>query len=559
MATAKHPHVKLAEQYIADVVAGRIVAGALVVLACKRQLRDIERSRAPDFPYRFDLDAAEKVCRFIELCPHVKGEWQGRRIVLDAWQAFFVTTLFGWVHKATGRRRFRKARLYCSRKNGKSTLVAPIGLFMFTADGEPGAEVYSGATSEKQAWEVFGPMRLMAKKTQALLDRFQIEVNAKSLIRLEDASKAEPIIGDPGDGASPHCSITDEYHEHKTDTQVSTMETGMGSRRQPLSVIVSTAGEDIAGPCFDDWDMCRKVLQGLVDDDELFALIYAMDPEDDWTSEVALRKANPGYGVSIYPEFLQRKQREAINNPRKAGTFKTKHLNVWVQAREAYIDMEAWAKCLDSTLRIENFHGASCWIGLDLASKIDLASMVLIFEMPGGKYAIFGKHYLPRARVKEEHNKHYQGWEKQGYLTVTEGEMIDFEVIEADILDASRNFHVESLAFDPNQATYLMTRLSNEGVAVIEVRPTTLNFSEPMKQLDGEIRSGKLLHNGDPVMAWAFSNVTAKPNGKDEVYPRKERDENKIDPFVAACMAKGRNMAGIDTGLEDFLREPIIG
>lgn len=551
------------DDYVRLVLDGTILACEWVRLACERHLRDLAASATTDWPYRFDAAKAERVCRFAELLPHIKGRWaagtHAQRLVLELWQCFLICSVFGWVSKSTGLRRFRKVRAYLPRKNGKSTTAAPIGLYMFAADGEAGAEVYSGATSEKQAWEVFGPARLMAERTPELCAKYGIEVNAKSLIRLGEMSKFEPIIGKPGDGASPHCSIADEYHEHATDDQVATMETGMGAREQPLSIVISTAGDNIAGPCRDDWLHCQKILQRIFEDDRTFALIYTIDADDDWTSEAALRKANPNFGVSVDGEFLLQQQRDAIMNPRQQGRFKTKHLNLWVQARDAYINMLRWRDSGDTRLTIEQFHRGRCWVGMDLASKIDLAALEILFERGNG-FVRFGRYYLPEATVELPENQHYRAWRDLDLITVTPGNMIDFARIRDDLIDLRSQVEMVALGYDPHQATMLVTQLQEEGVPVVEFAPTVLNFSEPMKQIDALIREGSLAHDGDPVMEWAMSNVVARVDAKDNVYPRKEQPQNKIDPFVALCMAMGLAMQdGGAPDLSSFLSNPVIG
>ncbi|WP_440225754.1 terminase large subunit [Dokdonella sp. MW10] len=550
------PHVDRMESYVAGVLSGDIIACEWIVLACERHRRD--REAKASFPYRFDPERAERVCRFAARFPHVKGRWasKGETLRLEGWQCFGIGSIFGWVHKKTGLRRFRKARLYLPRKNGKSLLVAPIGLYMFTADGEPGAEVYSGATTEKQAWEVFGPARAMAQRMPDYLEFYGVAVNAKSLTRESDLSKFEPIIGQPGDGSSPHCSITDEYHEHATDAQLATMETGMGARTQPLSIVVSTAGDNVAGPCRDDWLECQKMLQGITHDDRLFALIYTVDKDDDWTSEASLRKANPNYDVSVDGEFLLAQQRDAINNPRKQGHFKTKHLNLWVQARDAFINMQKWAQNKRAR-KLDDFKGRRCYVGLDLASKIDLAAVVLLFE-DGDDYYVFGKYYLPEATVELAENQHYQGWHKEGHLSVTPGNMIDHAQILDDLQQLAKVFEIAEIAYDPHNATMLVTACQAAGLPMVEFAQTVLNFSEPMKQVEALIVDHHLLHDGDPVMNWAMSNVTAKIDRKDNVFPNKERKENKIDPFVALCMAMGRAMVKTDTGdMDGFFDTPV--
>lgn len=533
-----HPHVASLEAYVSGVLAGEVLACKWIRLACERHRRD--REAKASFPFRFDPAKAERACKFVEFFPHVKGKWaaRGEKLRLEPWQCFFVGSIFGWVHKKTNLRRFRKVRLYVPRKNGKSLAVAPVGLYMLTADGEPGAEVYSGATSEKQAWEVFGPAKQMAKAVSEFVSAYGVEINAKSLTRPGDMSKFEPVIGKPGDGASPHCSITDEYHEHATDEQLATMETGMGAREQPLSIVVSTAGDNVAGPCRDDWMDCQKVLEGVTEDDRLFAMIFTIDQEDEWATEAALRKANPNYDVSVSGEFLLAQLRDAINNPRKQGHFKTKHLNIWVQARDAFINMQRWAEC-KADLKLSDFKGKRCFVGMDLASKIDLAALEFLFPMDDGRFARFGKYYLPEETVMLPENQHYQGWHSAGLLTATDGNQTDYFHILEDIKQFSEEFEIAQFAYDPHNATMLVTACQEEGLPMVSFGPTVLNFSEPMKQIEALIRDRKLVHDGDPVMNWAMSNVTAKLDRKDNVFPNKERPENKIDPFVALCMAMG--------------------
>ena len=542
MAADKHPHVDAANRYARAVIAGNKPANKWVRLACQRHLDDLKRSKARAYPFLFDAEKAERVCRFIELLPHTKGKWAsaGEKLKLEPWQCFKTVCLFGWLRKSDGYRRFRKALILEPRKNGKSAWAAAIGLYMLAFDGEHGAEVYSGATNERQAWEVFRPARIMALRSPQLCSAVGLTVNASNLHVLGTESRFEPIVGRPGDGSSPHCAIHDEYHEHDTDDQVSSMETGMGAREQPLQLIITTAGANVSGPCYAAVVEARRMLEGVVEEDELFALMYGIDPGDDWTTEAALIKANPNYDISVKADFLLRAQRDAVNNARKVSAFKTKHLNEWVQAREAYFNIQRWHETADPELKIDDFAGQRCIVALDLASKVDIAAMVILFRREGGGFVTFGRWYLPEKTVELGENQHYQTWATEGRLIVTEGDMIDFGRIRDDILDLSSKFQIEEVAFDPWQATMLMTELSGDGVPCVEYRQIVNTMSEPLKEVEGLIRSRKIAHDGDPAMTWMLSNVVAKPDAKDNVYPRKERPENKIDGPVALIMAMGR-------------------
>jgi len=558
------PYAAIAEEYARDVTSGTIPACKSIRLQGKRFLAELKKQKRRDFPYRFDVAKAERVCRFIERMPHTKGKWARAKdsIHLEPWQIWIICCTFGWVRKSTGMRRFRILFVIVPRKNGKSALSAGIGLYMLCADGEFGAEVYSGATNEKQAWEVFKPARLMAMRTPALCSKFGVEVNARSLVRVDDESRFETITGDPGDGQSPSCSIHDEYHEHTDDAQVDTMQTGMGARDQPLQVLITTAGDNLAGPCYARLHDERAKLAGIgrgagpAIDDETFFVEYTIDADDDWKSEAALRKANPNFDVSVAGDFLRARQRDAIAVPRKAGVFKTKHLNLWVAAKAAWFDVEAWRRCHDpsipiqaiSALELDRLKGRRCIAGLDLASKVDIAALELLFPPIGAKatiddpYIRVGFYFVPSAKVLLV--PAYQAWDAAGLLNVTDGDIIDYDEILETLREIRSACQLEMVAYDPHQATMMVTTMVKEGFPVVEYRPIVLNFSEPMKELDALTKARTIAHGGCPVMEWEMSNVVAAIDKKDNVYPNKPREEAKIDNPVALMSALGVAMKG---------------
>ncbi|MCK9326399.1 MAG: terminase large subunit [Bacteroidales bacterium] len=546
-------HVTRSLKYARDVTSGKITACKWVKLACQRQLDDLAREKSTDWPYQFDKSRAERVCNFIENLPHIKGKWAGSLVKLEPWQEFVLTTVFGWVRKVDGVRRFREMYLEVPRKNAKSTIAAGIGLYMLTEDGEPGAEVYSGATTEKQAWEVFRPARLMAKKADGFSEYYGVEVNASNLHVLDNAARFEPLVGDPGDGAGPHCAIVDEFHEHKTPVQYDAMITGMGARVQPLMVVITTAGSNLAGPCYDKRDQICKTLQRLegFENEDIFGIIYTIDDEDDWADFKNWIKANPNFGISVFEDFLRARHREAIQRASKQNINRCKHLNQWMNADVAYFDMLALRKCADMNLKIEQFAGKPCYLALDLASKIDVAELVCLFryenERGQEEYAVFAKHYLPEDEADGDDKVHYSSWAKEGWLTLTSGNIIDYEYIKGDMRDLKSQFEVVEVPYDPYQATQLAVEMSGEGFPMIEYGATVSNFSEPMKNLDAMIRAGRFHYNGDPMLTWMFSNVVAHVDRKDNVFPRKERNENKIDGVVAIIMAMARAMMPPDS------------
>ncbi|HDE0956187.1 TPA: terminase large subunit [Klebsiella pneumoniae] len=556
MSRKAYPNVNAANQYARHVVAGKIPACQYVIDACQRHIDDLSKSQGKKFRYRFDKDLAERAARFIQLLPHTKGEWAFKRmpITLEPWQLFIICCAFGWVHKGSRLRRFREVYTEIPRKNGKSAISAGVALFCFTCDGEFGAEVYSGATTEKQAWEVFRPARLMCKRTPLLVEAFGIEVNAKNLSRPEDGARFEPLIGNPGDGQSPHCAIVDEYHEHESDALYTTMITGMGARRQPIMWAITTAGYNIEGPCYDKRREVIEMLNGTVPNDELFGVIYTVDEGDDWTDPAVLHKANPNMGVSVYSDFLLSQQSRAKNNPRMAGIFKTKHLNIWVAARAAYFNLLSWRTCEDETLTIEQFEGQPCILSFDLARKLDMNSKVRLFtrEIDGKRhyYCISPRFYVPYDTVYsndvDDHRtaERYRKWVEAGYITVTDGAEIDYRVILEDAKRDNQQTPVEQSPIDPHGATNLSHQLADEQLNPITIIQNYTNMSDPMKELEAAVESGRFHHDGNPIMTWCISNVVGKhlPGNDDVVRPIKEQNENKIDGAVALIMAIGRAM-----------------
>lgn len=560
----------IAQQYVDDVLDGRRPACKWERLACERHVRDIERAQREDedFPYVFNPEMAlasgkpyrpaQRVCQFAELMPHIKGDWaaRGEKIRLEPWQAFVLCSIFGWVHRVTGKRRFRKADLYVPRKNAKSTIASVIGLYMLAADGEFGAEVYSGATSRDQAHEVFRPAKLMAQSSPEFRARFGVLVNASNLAVLDTNSKFEPLIGKPGDGASPSCAIVDEYHEHATSELYDTMATGMGARSQPLLLVITTAGSNIGGPCYTHQVELQKILEGTVTDERRWGVVYGIDQGDDWTDPVVLAKANPNLGIAIDAEMLMADQEEARRDPRKAAVFRTKRLNVWVNSASPWLNLEALQACADPDMRAEDFRGEQAWLGLDLASKQDIASKAKVFRrLIDGQwhYYVFTRNWLPEAAVQRVENEHYRAWVSQGHLVQTSGNMIDLRLI-ADDVEAEADLHpIAEVAMDAWGSREIAPALQQAGFTVVDVPMTTRNLSEPMKVIAALVDAGRFHHDGNLASLWMFSNVECIEDRNENVFPRKSKPELKIDAAVATIIAIGRALADEGDSMAGYL------
>lgn len=541
----------IARQYAEQVMAGEILACKWVRLACQRQLNDLQRT---DLRWHFDENRASHVCRFIELLPHVEGrQWAGKRITLEPWQIFILTTVFGWVNE-NGFRRFRVAYIEVPRKNAKSTKSAGVGLYCLTADDEDGAQVYSAATTRDQARIVWRTAKAMVERTPGLQQRFGVETSVNSIFVEELNALFQPLSRDQGgnhDGYNLHCAIVDELHAHKQRDLWDVLETAMGAREQPLMWAITTAGFNRAGICYQIRGLAVKYLERSTEVDEtFFGIIFTIDDGDDWTDPRSWQKANPNWGVSVSPEDIERKARQAMQMASFTNNFLTKHLNVWVNADTAWMDMQAWERAEDTDLSLDEFAGEECIASLDLASKVDVAANIKLFRRKVDEldhFYVFSRFYLPEEAAEGGANSHYAGWARTDHMTLTPGNMIDFAYIEDDIIVDAGRFDLKEVVYDPFQATYLSTRLMEQGINMVEYRNWVKTMSEPMKMLEALVLAGRLHHDGNPVMTWMMSNVVAHLDAKDNIFPRKEFPEQKIDGPVALIMALGRALCAEPT------------
>jgi phage terminase large subunit-like protein len=399
----------------------------------------------------------------------------------------------------------------------------------------------------------------MLQKLPQLREEHGIEVWAKALVKHDDNSRFWPVIGKPGDGSSPSCAIVDEYHEHQTSDQVDTMKTGMGSREQPLMLIITTCGTNLASPCYDKHREVEKVLAGTLENEELFGVIYALDEPtqdskgDDWSDPKMLAKANPNYGVSVDAEMLAAAQRQAVLNPTYQNRFKTKHVNIWCNASVAGINMHLWKLAGDKALSIDEFKGAEALFVLDLASKLDICAFVQLFvKMINGlrHYYAFGRYYLPEDTIHKEvvssdraNQDAYRRWVIEGHLTSTDGAELDFDQVKDDVLALKSAVQVREIIYDPWRATQLAHQLAATGATCVEFPQGAQNMAVGYDELNAALAASRFHHDGNPILAWMAANTIAKPIIKGLVVPSKDKPANKIDGIVAVCMGLSRAVA----------------
>ena len=555
-------HILAAQMYAQQVLSGDILACHWVKEAVQRQVDDLLRPIDAAWPWVFDAAKAVRPCEFVELLPHIKGKWaqQGRLLVLDPWQCFMVTTIFGWVHKDTGLRRYREAYIEVPRKNGKSLLSAGIGLYMLSADGEHGAEVYSAATTRDQARIVFDDAKGMAERTPDMRTYLGVAILTHCITVAQTASKFSPLAAEAStqDGLNVHCAIIDELHAHRKRDLYDVIDTARGAREQSLLWLITTAGTDRGGICYERRSHITKILDRVIEDPSMFGIIYTIDDDDDPQEPASWAKANPNWLTSVLLDDMQSSARKAAAMPSALNNFLTKRLNVWLNGESPWMDMRAWERCADTSMHLADFAGKKCWIGLDLAQKKDFAALCVVFERDT-VWHVFNRFYLNDLAVMESGNAHLSGWARSGHVQVNDGDITDFDVLADDMRSYCTQFDVQEIAFDPALSMYFAGKLIAEGLPLVEITQRAMFFTPPLIQVENLVLEKKLKFDGNPVMTWMVSNLVVKVSKFNELCsPTKERPENKIDGVMAMLMALGRALqmnVNDDTFWESFSKQ----
>jgi phage terminase large subunit-like protein len=538
--------------YGKKVVSGEIPVCGWVRLAAQRHFDDLKTLNKKSSPYYFDEVAAKKIVGFYRLVKHSKGAMAGQSFELSDWQMFWVSIMFGW-KRQNGLRRFQTVYFGVPRKNGKTTFVVPIGLYMMILDGEAGAEIYSAATKRDQARLVFDEAQRMVNSSPEL--KQVIKVHKHSLFVESTATKFEALSSDAKslDGLNPQCVLIDELHAHKTPDLYGVLETAIGARLQPLILSITTAGFVTTGICVDQRDYGRKVVQGLIEDDSFMFVDYGIDEGDDPFSEETWKKANPNYGISIEPETFRRTAKKAQNEVSFLNEFLTKHLNVWTTSVEAYFDMQKWDDCAldfdwNRFKQCTNIH-----LGMDLSETQDLSALVLVGNLDG-RTLIFPKFYLPKDNIVSKSKKdgaNYLAWEKAGYLTLLDGDVIDYDYIYEDILAIDKEIDLEELIFDKWNARQLINNLDKQTYITCVEFPQMMKFFSPiLKEFVVMMHRKEIAHNNNKILNWNISNTTVITDPSGNVRPNKEKGANKIDGTVATLMALSRYNAKMQSELQ---------
>lgn len=527
-----------------------------VRLAAKRHLDDLERAASEDCPFKFDDWHANDVCDFAEKMPHVEGVWDTPTITLEPPQIFILCVVFGYRRKADGLRRFSDVYIEMARKGAKSTLTAVVSLYCLTCEGEVGPQVLVGATTGDQAKKVFGPAWMMVAKTEPLRDAFDLKVWGspalpRSITCDQNGGYIQPLNAKAStqDGHNPHVGVLDELHAHKDRGLHDVIKSAFGARKNPLMWRITTAGYNVEGVCYEQRTMVTKILEGLIEADHYFGIVFTLDEGDDEYDETKWVKANPMLGVTPTLASMQSYAQEAKASPDSAGEFKTKRLNIWTTARNAWLNMEHWKRC-NGPVDPEQMYSRPCLAGMDLASVSDITALMLVWIDDDDIY-VKGHYYLPEAAVEprtKKGNVPYMRWRDAGYLTVTPGNVTDYNWMRRDIDRYLESLDIRGFGFDPWNSSQIVSDLMEDGAPMVQVRQGFQSLNQPMARLEKAVQGHRLHHGGDPVLAWMASNVVARRDANNNMAPDKKHSMEKIDGIVALLNALHLENAELPSG-----------
>ena len=538
-----------AEQYALDVYEGKVVVGKLVKLAVERFFKDLQRQETKDFPYYHDPQDAEDFITFCSWCRHFEGRMAGKPFELEPWQQFIAWNIFGWKKVANGKRRFTTAYIEVAKKNGKSLFSSAVQLFTLSPyDREASPQVYAVATTRDQARIVFNGATAMVEGSPMLRDKYELRVSSIYCPATRGFFKALASDAKKQDGWNVHSASMDEYHEHPSDAMYGNLESAMSARDQPLMFVITTAGFNTASSCYRLRETVEKIVKGRLTDESTFGIIFSLDKEDlkgdNWQNPKLWVKANPTMNKSITQEKLLELFTKAKNEgSTKLANFKTKNVNIWLNAYEEWEAAQEWHKCNKGPIDLVALKNKQCYGGLDLASNTDLTALTLAFPKQDGvplttKLYFF---WLPEDRVKEMQEKHrvdYQRWVELGYIKTTRGNIIDKEYIRKDLQALAALYDIVNIHYDPwNLRNEAAVWAEEDGLKLIELPPTLTYLATPTKDYETQIFGGLFNHGDHPVMNWMISQVQIyrDPNGNIRIMKKEAR--RKVDGPMSDVMA----------------------
>lgn len=537
--------------------------GRLLRLAARRFLRDLNRSLQKRPPFLFSAARANAHCRFIEELPHVEGEWDSENIVLQPAQIFFVVQLFGF-RKLDGSRRFSEVIYATARKNAKTTLAAGVLLSCLCLEKENGAQLISAATTGSQARIVWAIAKRMMEKRPSMRATFELEGFANVVTRYDTGATFRPINSKAStqDGLNPSHVNLDEVHAHKTADLLNVLRSAAGARKNPLWLYTTTEGYQSPGPWPELREFAKRVLEGVVAADHFLCVMWMLDDDDDELVEANWPKANPL--IFVNPLILDEMRKQAVNAanmPSARAEFRIKRCNLPAESARSWVNLRKWNRCA-SSVDLSALERYPCWGAFDLASTTDMNAWRLLWLLDDGRWATWGRYWVPGEQVKqrtESNRVPYAGWVASGLVQQMDGDITNYDVIQADILADCARFSPRKIGYDPWNATSLVNGLTDEGQPLELFVQGFKSYNPAMKACERAYLSGNLSHGGDPVLRWNVSNVVPSYDTNMSVKPDRKRSADKIDGACCLFMAFGLAVAEQDDGDQDgFFKAPVI-
>ncbi|WP_085523857.1 terminase large subunit [Tuberibacillus sp. Marseille-P3662] len=533
----------LVNWYAEQVVKGNILASKKNILAAKRHLKDLKRQGTEDFPWVFDEEKGHRPIRFMEkYCKPSKGDYD--QLILQAWQHFIIGSLYGWVHKDTGIRRFREGLIFIGRKNGKSTMISGLSNFAVSKDGENGADIYLLANSKQQASIIFEEAKAMVKKSPSLRKQYrplQYEIKyEKNFSKIEArASDSEKL-----DGLNTHLGVFDEIHEFKDYKLINIIKKSRGSRKQPLILYITTAGYQLDGPLVKYYEDGSDVLDGVIEDERTFYFLAELDSEDEFEKPEMWVKANPNMGLSLDLETLKEDWEKEKRTPQERADFITKQFNIFADTSEqSFLDYEV-IKRNEKQLDITSLDGMPCVGGFDLSTTEDFTSACLEFPLlDTGEVFVLSHSWIPRKKVMTDNEKiPYMEYAKEGLLTICDGEYVDYTQVYDWFIEQSQKYQIDKITYDPANAFRLVKDLESNGFEMELVRQGYKTLSPALKDIKELFLDGKVISNKNKLLRWYINNVKLVEDRNGNWMPTKQNRYRKIDGFAALLNAHSQVM-----------------
>jgi phage terminase large subunit-like protein len=501
--------------------------------------------------YCLDTKIAKKYIKFASILKHTAGEYAGVNFQFQDWQIHSIVDIFATKYrdgKFKGLRRYQRVLFFMSKKNGKSEFGGLFHALMFFLDSEKAKESYSIATESEQAKIIHKVFLTMIKQEPELEEMIKSTVKPPRITKyqgaFEDEFQSLSSSVDTKDGLRPSFLTVDEGHAHKSKDLYQIMSDGLAGRQEPLEIHLSTAGYNKEGFFFRDiYTYAKKIKDGIIKDDRFYYVLFEPDQEDidndDWENPEVWKKANPNLGNSPTWSYMEGKVAQARESEESLIAFKTKHLNMWCDKAETWIPHDIWTN--DETFNLEDFKGCQAYYGVDLSSTTDITNLTVMF-IKEDKLYVHQKYYIPSENVRKRAKVDrvpYLDWIKEGYITTTEGNVVDYEYIERDILKLREDYEIDFLGYDTWNSNYLMTRLEKQGVETVAIRQGFQTLSPASKELEVKAIQKNIIHNNNPVLNWCISNVVLEKDAADNIKPSKKKSIEKIDGVAGLinCMA----------------------